>query len=108
MAEERKIERVERRLTPDERARAAEVRDAVMREFPPKAVSPPLPGIPQRVHDARKQRGITRYELGKIANVPDTAIRAIERGEDVPLSQFSAVIAALGLAIELIEQPSST
>jgi hypothetical protein len=31
-------------------------------------------------------------------------VRAIEQGEDVPMSQFHAVIAALGLSLELVEQ----
>jgi hypothetical protein len=41
---------------------------------------------------------------GKIAKVPSTVVRAIEEGDDVPLSQFRAVVAALGLTIELVEQ----
>jgi hypothetical protein len=46
---------------------------------------------------------MTRYELGRIAGVPSTAVRAIENGDDVPLSQFRAVVGALGLKIELAE-----
>ncbi len=46
---------------------------------------------------------MTRYELGKIANVPATVVRAIEQGDDVPLSQFRAVVTSLGLVIELAE-----
>ena len=49
---------------------------------------------------------MTRYEVGQIADVPSTVVRAIEQGNDVPLSQFHAVAAALGLAIELVEQVS--
>ena len=45
-----------------------------------------------------------RYELGKIANVPSTLVRAIEQGDDVLLSQFHAVVTSLGLVIELVEQ----
>ena len=51
---------------------------------------------------ARKQRGMTRYEFGQTADVPSTVGRAIEQGDGVPLSQFRAVAAALGLAIELM------
>ena len=47
---------------------------------------------------------MTRYELGQAADVPSTVVRAIEQGDDVPLSQFRAVVAALGLALELVEQ----
>jgi hypothetical protein len=47
---------------------------------------------------------MTRYELGRLAGVPSTIVRSIEDGDDVPLSQFNAVVAALGLAIELVQQ----
>ena len=47
---------------------------------------------------------MTRYELGQTAKVPSTVVRAIEQGDDVPLSQFRAVVAALGLNIEWVEQ----
>jgi hypothetical protein len=36
--------------------------------------------------------------------VASTVVRAIEQGDDVPLSQLRAVAAALGLSIELVEQ----
>ena len=63
-------------------------------------------GIPQRIHDARRRRGMTRYQVGQIADVPSTVVRAIEQGDDVPFSEFHAVATALGLAIELVEQVS--
>lgn len=47
---------------------------------------------------------MTRYELGKIAKVPLTVVRAIEQGDDVSLSRFHAVVTSLGLVIELVEQ----
>lgn len=103
MAEEQKMQRVERRLTDEERARGEVIREGAMRDFPPKEIAPPPAGIPRRVHDARKQRGMTRAQLSKLAEVPDTAVLAIERGEDVAMSQFNAVIAALGLTMELVE-----
>lgn len=61
-------------------------------------------GPPRQIYDARQQRSLTRYALAQSANVPSTIIRAIEQGDDVPLSQFHAVVAALGLSIELVEQ----
>ena len=65
----------------------------------------PVPsGIPQRIHDARKKRGLTRYQVGQIADVPSTVVRAVEQGEDVPVSQLHAVAEALGLAVGLVEQ----
>ena len=101
---ERKLQHIERRLTEEERARGNAIREAAMRDFPPKSIPAPPEGIPRRVHNARKQRGMTPSQLGRLANVPGSVIIALERGEDVPLSQFSAVIAALGLTLELFEQ----
>jgi len=49
---------------------------------------------------------MTRYQVGHIPDVPSTVVRSIEQGDDVPLAQFHAVAAALGLAIELVEQVS--
>lgn len=93
-------------MTEEQRREAAKIRQAVREEFPPKTArdEEPPPGIPRRIHDARKQRGLTRYAVAQIARVPSTVVRAIERGEDVPMSQFHAVAGALGLIIELVEQ----
>jgi ribosome-binding protein aMBF1 (putative translation factor) len=94
-------------MTEEERRNAEAIREGAKQDYPPKPGEEPAipPGIPRRVYDARKQRGITRYELGQIACVPSTVVRDIEYGGDVPLSQFNAVVAALGMAIELVEQP---
>jgi ribosome-binding protein aMBF1 (putative translation factor) len=102
------LEHINRPLTEEERRLAADIREGAKKDFPPKVVAarPVPPGIPRRIHDARTQRGMTRYEVGQIADVPSTVVRAIEQGDDVPLSQFHAVAAALGLAIELVEQVS--
>ena len=107
MSDEKELKHVNRPMTESERQQAARIREAAMQDFPPKPIqeSPPPDGIPRRIHDARKQRGMTRYQLGKSAHVPSTVVRAIEQGEDVPMSQFHAVATALGLAIELVEQP---
>ena len=102
------LQHINRPLTEEERRLAADIREGAEKDFPPKTVAARSvpPGIPQRIHDARKRRGMTRYEVGQIADVPSTVVRAIEQGDDVPLSQFHAVAAALGLAIELVEQVS--
>jgi DNA-binding transcriptional regulator YiaG len=102
----KKLEHMNRPLTDEERQRAASIREGAMRDFPPKALERegPLPGIPNRIEAARRRLGITRYEHGRTAHVPSTVVRAIEQGDDVPLSQFRAVAAALGLGIELVEQ----
>jgi DNA-binding XRE family transcriptional regulator len=102
----KKLTHINRRLTEEERQQAATIRQAVQQEFPPKTTShqPPPPGIPSLIQQARKRRGVTRYELGQAADVPSTIVRAIEEGKDVPLSQFQAVVAALGLTMELVKQ----
>lgn len=102
----KEFKHINRPLTDDERKQAAKIRDGAQQDFPPKAMTerPLPPGIPRQIHDTRKQRGMTRYELGQTANVPSTVVRAIEQGDDVPMSQFHAVVAALGLTIELVDQ----
>ncbi len=102
----KKLKHINRPLTDEERQQAAAIREGASQDFPPKPVKekPSPPGIPRRIRDARTQYGMTRYELGQIANVPSTVVRSIEQGDDVPLSQFRAVVAALGLAIELVEK----
>ena len=106
MAKNEKVEHIHRRLTDEERRRAAAIREGAEQDFPPKSVAERAspPGIPNQIAAARKRRGMTRYELGQTAEVASTVVRAIEQGEDVPLSQFRAVAAALGLNIELVEQ----
>jgi ribosome-binding protein aMBF1 (putative translation factor) len=100
------LEPINRPLSSEERQQAKIIREGVQRDFPPKPVAQkvPPPGIPSQIQTARKQRGMTVYELGQTAKVPAAVVRAIEQGEDVPLSQFRAVVAALRLNIELVEQ----
>lgn len=102
------LQHVNRPLTDEERRLAAEIREGAEKDFPPKVTARPFspPGIPRRIHDARTRRGLTRYQVGQIADVPSTLVRAIEQGEDVPVSQLHAVAESLGLALELVEQPS--
>ena len=102
------LQHINRALTEDERRLAREIREGAEKDFPPKVAEPrPVPsGIPTRIRDARKKRGLTRYQVGQIADVPSTVVRAVEQGEDVPVSQLHAVADALGLAIELVEQAS--
>jgi len=106
MAKSEKLEHIHRRLTDEERRRAAAIREGAEQDFPPKSVAERAspPGIPRQIEAARKRRGMTRYELGQTAKVASTVVRAIEQGDDVPLSQLRAVAAALGLNIELVEQ----
>ena len=103
----KKLMHVNRAMTENERQQAIDVRAAAQKDFPPKSTAgqdPPRSGIPARVCGARKARGLTRYELGQLAGVPSVAIRDIEAGKDVALSQLQAVVAVLGLAVELVDQ----
>ena len=103
-----KIKHVNRSLTPEERARHAQIIEAALKEIPPKADSIPLsspPGIPTRIRQAREERGLTWYALAKAAGIPNQGtIRDIEQGKDVKFSSLQAVAAALGLTLELVEQ----
>jgi hypothetical protein len=101
----RKLERVERRLTEEERSRHAQVRTAAMRDYPPTSSKPreAAPGIPAAIRAARVAQGLTWYALAQRAGVPNQAtIRDIELGKDVKLSNLQAVAAALGLELGLV------
>lgn len=106
----KKLNHVERRLTDEERARHALIREAVVKEFPPmqEADSTPAPpGIPARIREAREAQGLTWYALAKLAGISNQAtIRDIEHGQDVKLSDLESIAAALGLRLELVEQPA--
>ena len=103
-----KLTHIRRRLTAVERARHAEIIAAAMNDIPPKPGTgrkPSPPGIPLKIRQAREARGLTWYALAKAAGIPNQAtIRDIEQGKDVKFSSLEAVAAALGLALELVEQ----
>ncbi len=98
---------INRRLTEEERARHARIREAAMKDIPPKVDAgqkPSPPGIPTQIRQARESQGLTWYALAKRAAIPNQAtIRDIEQGKDVKLSNLQAVVAALGLELELVE-----
>ena len=104
----KKLQRVNRRLTDEQRARHSLVREATIRDFPPKPgrrrkASPP--GIPAQIRAAREERGLTWYALTRLAGIPNQAtIRDIEQGKDVKLSNLQRVADALGLKLELVER----
>jgi ribosome-binding protein aMBF1 (putative translation factor) len=101
------LKHVNRRLTDEERARHAQIREAAMKDTPPKQErnrKPSPPGIPSQIRHAREQQGLTWYSLAKQAGIPNQAtIRDIERGKDVHLSNLQAVVNTLGLKLELVE-----
>jgi len=103
----KKLQHVNRQLTDEERARHAGIREAAIKDIPPKPghrrkASPP--GIPTRIRQARESQGLTWYALAQRAAIPNQAtIRDIEQGKDVKLSNLQAVAAALGLELDLVE-----
>ncbi len=64
------MQQANRPLSDEERQQAAAIRAGGQEDFPPKTAqqNPSPPGIPGCIHTARKQRGMTRYELGLIAS----------------------------------------
>lgn len=104
----KKFKRVIRPATAEERKRHAEIREKVMKEFPPapgagRRESPP--GIPAEIRRAREAMGLTWYALAKLAGIPNpNTVRDIEYGRDAQLSNVQAVARALGLRLELVEE----
>ena len=100
---------VNRRLTDEERARHARIREAAMKDFPPKpeAGRKHTPtGIAARVRQARQAQGLTWYALAQRAGIPNQAtIRDIEQGRDVKLSNLQAAATALGMKLALVDAP---
>ena len=103
----KKLIRKNRKLTEQERARHAQIREAAERDYPPQAGrggKPSPPGIPAQIRAAREAQGLTWYALARKAGVPNQAtVRDIERGSDVRLSNLQAVATALGLHLELVQ-----
>jgi DNA-binding XRE family transcriptional regulator len=104
----KKLTHMDRRLTDEERARHERIREAIAQEIPPMPGAHPMPappGIPSRIRAARETQGLTWYALAKLAGLSDqAAIRDIEQGKDVKVSDLESVAAALGLKLELVEQ----
>jgi ribosome-binding protein aMBF1 (putative translation factor) len=94
--------------TDDERQRLQETRKKVMEEFPPRdppRLQPDTGGIGARIRCARESQGLTWYSLAERAGVSSANIvRDIEYGRAVTLSDIEAIVAALGLKLELVEQ----
>ncbi len=103
----KKLKRITRPATDEERRRHAEIRAKVIEEFPPAPNSGPRespPGIPSEIRQAREAKGLTWYALAKLAGIPNpNTVRDIEYGRDAQLSSVQAVAQALGLRLELVE-----
>ena len=102
-----KTKRIARELTPEERARHAQIREQVMKEFPPakkKKHRPVRTGIGAELRKARKAKGLTYYAVAKQAGIPNpNTVKDVEYGRDAKLSSIEAIAKALGLKLELVE-----
>jgi hypothetical protein len=104
----RVVKRVIRPATEEEQRRHAEIRERVMREFPPaksagRGASPA--GLPAQIRAAREARGLTWYAVAKLAGIPNpNTVRDIEQGRDAQMSNVQAVAQVLGLRLELVEE----
>jgi ribosome-binding protein aMBF1 (putative translation factor) len=102
----KKLKRVVRPATAQERRRHTKIRKQLKQEFPPLEPSrwmPATDGVGAQVRAARDAQGLTWYKLAKLAGIPNSnTVRDIESGQDVKLSSIKAVATALGLKLELI------
>ncbi len=102
----KKLERITRPLTADEKARHARIREQVMQEFPPaqQKRQPLRTGIAAELRRARKARSLTYEALAKKAGLPSAnMVKDVEYGRNTELTSIEAVANALGLKLELVE-----
>ena len=100
------LERISRPLTAEEKARHAQIREQVMREFPPAEKKQQLPstGIAAELRRARKALGLTYEAVAKEAGLPNAnAVKDVEYGRSIELSSVEAIAKVLGLKLELVE-----
>ena len=103
----KKLKRVTRKTTAEEKARHARIRDQVMKEFPPakKKHQPVRNGIAAELRRARKAQGLTYYAVAKQAGIPNpNTVKDVEYGRDALLSNIEAIAKALGLKLELVDR----
>jgi ribosome-binding protein aMBF1 (putative translation factor) len=94
----------------EERKRLQDLRAKAMEEFPPR--DPPrlqlaASGMGARIRLAREAQGLSWNSLAEKAGLSNSSIvRDIEYDREVTLANIEAVVAALGLKLELVEQSS--
>ncbi len=92
----------------EERQRLREVREKLMEEFPPRdpaLLQPATVGIGTQIRAAREAQGLTWNSLAQRAGIPSAnVVRDVEYGREVTIANIEAVVAALGLKLELVEQ----
>jgi len=107
---QKKIKRIVRTLTDEEKARHAKIREQVVKEYPPankKKHQPVRTGIAAELRRARKARGLTYYAVAKRAGIPNSnTVKDVEYGRDAKLSNIEAIAKALGLKLEVVEASS--
>ncbi len=94
-----------------ERERLDAIRAKAKEEFPPSEaprLQPATGGIGAQIKLAREAQGLTWYSLAEKAGIPSAnVVRDIEFGREVTLANFEAVVAALGLKLELVASVGS-
>jgi ribosome-binding protein aMBF1 (putative translation factor) len=94
--------------TDEQRQRLQDVREKVMQEFPPRKtprLQPVTSGIGAQIRAAREAQELTWYSLAeKAGRESANIVRDIEYGREVTLGDIEAVVAALGLKLELVPQ----
>lgn len=101
-----RLEGIIRPLTPEEKARHAQIREQVMQEFPPaeKTRKPLSSGIAADLRRVRKARGLTYEAVAKEAGLPNAnMVKDVEYGQNTALPNLEAIAKALGLKLELVE-----
>jgi ribosome-binding protein aMBF1 (putative translation factor) len=98
--------RISGETTPSRKQADDEVRARAMEEFPP-AEHPAGPSAKGRIaiaiREARRSRGLSYEQLADLAGIADPkSVQSIEYGDDVNLSDVTAVAEALGLRLELV------
>ncbi len=97
-------------MSEEERSRLRETRKRIMEEIPPRVqpqLRPVTSGIGAQIRAAREAQGLSWYTLAEKAGIPSANIvRDAEFGREVTLTNIEAIVSALGLKLELVEQPN--
>lgn len=106
----KKVNRVIRAATAEERARHAGLRKQAKQQFRP--LDPPRElsvknRVAAAIRKARRDQGLTWYAVAKKAGIPNpNTVRDIEYGRDAKVSNVEAIAKALGLKLELVASSS--
>ncbi len=101
----KKLKRVVRPFTAEERERLAKIREGAANDFPPSRTGrrPAAAGIPAKLRAAREAKGWSWYAAAQAAGISNqSTVRDIELGKDVKLSNLESLAKALGLELDLV------